>query len=152
MYFTAVMHTDNCTQHMNTYLRKGVRRDSSGRPMVTQGQSCNRTDSILKSRADTAIEDAISSEAEEENKSSVWPLAYDIHPVFNQQFYHIFIIRNVVVCLLSDPITLFYSIFSETKLYSPPVSLLYHHLLLFLFFSAPVGGGISGIAGRPVGP
>lgn len=42
MYPTTVMHTDNCTQHMNTYLKKGVRRDSSGCPTVMESQSYNR--------------------------------------------------------------------------------------------------------------
>lgn len=88
MYFTAVMHTDNCTQHMDTYLVKGVRRDSSRCPMVMESQSYNRTDYIFKSTSDTGVEDAISLEAEE-NMPSVWPLAYGIHSVFNQQFWPI---------------------------------------------------------------
>lgn len=79
MYLTAVMRTDNCTEHMNTYLKKGVRRDSSGCPMVMESQSSTRTDYILKSTPDTAIEDAISLEAEKKNTRTVWPLAFGIH-------------------------------------------------------------------------
>lgn len=83
------MHTDNCTQHMNTYLKKGVGRDSSGCPMVMESQSYSGTDYILKSTSDRAIEDAISLEAEKENMCTVWPLAFGIHSVFNQQFWPI---------------------------------------------------------------
>lgn len=83
------MHTDNCTQHMNTYLKKGVRRDSLGCPMVMESQSYNRTVYILKSPSDTAIEDAISLKAEKENMCTVWPLAFSIHSVFTRQFWPI---------------------------------------------------------------
>lgn len=108
MYLTTVMHTDNCTQHMNTYLKKGVRRDSSGGPMAMESQSYNRTDCILKSTSNTASEDAISLEAEKENMSTVWPLAFGIHSVFNQQFCPI--IYSWIRMFSSSPLRTYHSV------------------------------------------
>lgn len=52
-----------------------------------ESQSYNRTDYIFKSTFHTAIEDAISLEAEKENMHIVWPLAFGIQLIFNQQFW-----------------------------------------------------------------
>lgn len=153
MYLTAVMHTDNCTQHMNTYLKKGAGRDSSGCPMVMESQSYSGTDYILKSTSDRAIKDAISLDAEKENMCSLATgLQYSFCVQSAVLAYHIFITKNVLVCLLSSlNLSLCFIQYFLTQSFFPPISLVSHHLLLFLFFSAPVDCGISGIAGRPMG-
>lgn len=120
------MHTDNCTQHMNTYLKKGVGRDSSGCPMVMESQSYSGTDYILKSTSDRAIEDAISLDAEKENMCSLATgLQYSFCIQSAVLAYHIFITKNVLVCLLSSPLWTYHSVLFNIfwhKAFSPHFS------------------------------
>lgn len=138
MYPTTVMHTDNCTQHMNTYLKMGVRRDSGGCPMVMESQSYNR----LHLEKYVWQSDWICHQFRSRKGDYIHCLATDLWYSFCFQsailLYHILIKRNVLVCLLSS-LNLPFSFIQYflTQSFFLPISLASHHLLFFFYSFLP---------------
>lgn len=151
MYPTTVMHTDNCTQRMNTHLKKGARRDSSRCPTVMESQRYNR----LHVETHVWESDWICHQLRSRKGGYVRALATGLWSSFCFQLailvYRILIKRNVFSLppLLSEPTTQYFL----TQSFLLPISFLWPPTIscFFLFFSAPVDCGISGIAGRPMG-